>query len=761
MHILKRWPPAKIRILLLLLLAVGMLLYECWLLVLLLRTPSDQIGIYYGENIIVRQVPQDSSLQVNDVILKIGPLETNEGLLVPGYWHTKFLHSGEQTGATYLVRRGTETLELNIPWQKVPLNDLLWRGGTLWAIPFVTFIIVCLILLGRGQDRGARLLALFFTFMAYIQLNNLFPVSGANLALIWGWLFIPIDLLAVWLCVSTYLYTFLIFPEVKTLLLRFPRLPVVIYAAIPVILTITALASSRTTILGIRDAIFVVFNPLAILMIIAGLVALGHTYRTSRNPGTRNQILWIFWGLGLGILPWIAFYALPSTFLGKPWLPLTVTNLTGLILPVVFMVAIFRYGLLDIEFIINRTLVYGVAAGMLVVVYMAAVSSARAVIFQTTGAYNDYLAGIAGALIVFVVYNPLRLYIEQGVARTFYRDHLDFQAVLREISETLSTTILLSDVLNLLTYQIADRLGLVHATLVLLDNGDQKVYTVAASFQGTVSRDIIGWLHENNMPLLVNDVRQLPDKVVTAAATLGQKGVEVCLPLRHHNELLGLYLFGHKQSGALLSRQDIDTLVLLSHHAAAALQNAQLYRELQTYNRELEVRIQERAADLLAERNRLDTIVQNISDGLVVTDLAGRIVLFNPAFERILGINSNQIRGFAFSEVVDSDVLEQLIAVSLTHPGEVFTDYFTTMLKQGHNAVSYVYKTSACALVQRHKAVFSPGAEVNMDNIQGVVTVLRDVTHEYEVDRMKTEFISTVSHELRTPLTSVLGFAKL
>jgi signal transduction histidine kinase len=38
---------------------------------------------------------------------------------------------------------------------------------------------------------------------------------------------------------------------------------------------------------------------------------------------------------------------------------------------------------------------------------------------------------------------------------------------------------------------------------------------------------------------------------------------------------------------------------------------------------------------------------------------------------------------------------------------------------------------------------------------------MRDITVDKEVDRMKTEFISTVSHELRTPLTSVLGFAKL
>ena len=43
----------------------------------------------------------------------------------------------------------------------------------------------------------------------------------------------------------------------------------------------------------------------------------------------------------------------------------------------------------------------------------------------------------------------------------------------------------------------------------------------------------------------------------------------------------------------------------------------------------------------------------------------------------------------------------------------------------------------------------------------GSVVLIRDITTEKEVDRMKTDFISTVSHELRTPLTSVLGFAKL
>jgi signal transduction histidine kinase len=77
------------------------------------------------------------------------------------------------------------------------------------------------------------------------------------------------------------------------------------------------------------------------------------------------------------------------------------------------------------------------------------------------------------------------------------------------------------------------------------------------------------------------------------------------------------------------------------------------------------------------------------------------------------------------------------IGAALVHPGQV----------QVHDLAAdhRFFKASITALVDRSV----------------VITLLRDITRETEVDRIKSNFISTVSHELRTPLTSILGFAKL
>jgi two-component system, OmpR family, phosphate regulon sensor histidine kinase PhoR len=125
-----------------------------------------------------------------------------------------------------------------------------------------------------------------------------------------------------------------------------------------------------------------------------------------------------------------------------------------------------------------------------------------------------------------------------------------------------------------------------------------------------------------------------------------------------------------------------------------------------------------------------------MSEGLIMTDEFNEVILVNPRATKMLGIMPEQvqemsktfIRGFLselFKELANTD--KQLVRkdIDLESPQKMILRIDAT------------------------PAVDSKGKKI------GTVILLRDITQEKEVDRLKTEFISTVSHELRTPLTTI------
>ncbi|HOU12663.1 MAG TPA: response regulator [Anaerolineae bacterium] len=184
---------------------------------------------------------------------------------------------------------------------------------------------------------------------------------------------------------------------------------------------------------------------------------------------------------------------------------------------------------------------------------------------------------------------------------------------------------------------------------------------------------------------------------------------------------------------------------------------ARLYAELKRYNQELEARVKARTAELRDERNRLKIILQNIGDGLVVTDPAGKIVLVNPAFAQLVAQPASALVEQLLWHVLPVEDLQTLVLSSLAQPDRVLATNITWR-SPAANASPRFYNALSSALLERESAAETPD---DPPEVLGAVTILHDITLEVEVDKMKTDFISTVSHELRTPLTSVVGFAKL
>ncbi|MGL5196730.1 MAG: ATP-binding protein, partial [Chroococcales cyanobacterium] len=143
----------------------------------------------------------------------------------------------------------------------------------------------------------------------------------------------------------------------------------------------------------------------------------------------------------------------------------------------------------------------------------------------------------------------------------------------------------------------------------------------------------------------------------------------------------------------------------------------------------------------------LSAIITNIADGLLVTDAQGVITRVNPALLAMFDRSESEAVGKHCSELLPLD-LAQAITQSVNSPNEVLT-------AEVDLAFERVGKAVATSILP------SELSEADAANCIGTVILIRDITTEKEVDRMKTDFISTVSHELRTPLTSVVGFAKL
>lgn len=133
-------------------------------------------------------------------------------------------------------------------------------------------------------------------------------------------------------------------------------------------------------------------------------------------------------------------------------------------------------------------------------------------------------------------------------------------------------------------------------------------------------------------------------------------------------------------------------------------------------------------------------IIDNLADGLLVLDADGRATLFNPALLAMFGLTGAEVSGHDAAEAFPPAVAA--LAASAREENQMRSA--EVRLASGGTG----------------KAVATGVGLVGEDR-GGIIILVRDITVEKEVDRMKTEFISTVSHELRTPLTSVLGFAKI
>jgi signal transduction histidine kinase len=145
---------------------------------------------------------------------------------------------------------------------------------------------------------------------------------------------------------------------------------------------------------------------------------------------------------------------------------------------------------------------------------------------------------------------------------------------------------------------------------------------------------------------------------------------------------------------------------------------------------------------LIAEKKKSETIVENIADPIIVTDQQGAMLLMNQAAAAVFDVHGSDWYTKPLRTVIGNQNWAEILEFN-SMPHQQIGENRDALFAFVRNNVTLYFRP-------RHAKILD-----EQGTVQGIVTLLQDVTRFKDLDRMKSEFIATVSHELRTPLTSL------
>ena len=158
---------------------------------------------------------------------------------------------------------------------------------------------------------------------------------------------------------------------------------------------------------------------------------------------------------------------------------------------------------------------------------------------------------------------------------------------------------------------------------------------------------------------------------------------------------------------------------------------------------------------LTREREHAGAVLRSVGEGVATVDTDGLLVEANPALEALVGRAARECAGMRCSDALPlHDQRGQPVSWEQSLIAEALRE------RKVLRTTGYHYYLGT-ADGRRVPISLTAGPIVTAGVLEGAVVVVRDVSHEREVDQLKTSLVSTVSHELRTPLTMIQGFSEL
>ncbi|UCF30202.1 MAG: response regulator [bacterium] len=227
------------------------------------------------------------------------------------------------------------------------------------------------------------------------------------------------------------------------------------------------------------------------------------------------------------------------------------------------------------------------------------------------------------------------------------------------------------------------------------------------------------------------DTELVEDSEIQGRASRKAVGSELVVILSSSGRVLGNIMLHSHRSNFFIA-DDRALINMIGSQLSVLLDNLRLLRERD-----------DQLADLELENSRVEAILRNIGEGVIVTDWSYRIIHANPLTHQLLGIEDDELVGQVLFDHIPKERFSILEEQRIGQANPQWSIRFLS--KRGETPL-----LASVAVVDEED-----------EQTLGLIILLRDVTSERELDRLKNKFLENVSNHLRNPLTSLKGFSEL